>query len=373
MGLPRHYLTTSVLHHSSVEPVGNYTINRGTLGLNANYALSFTGANLSVTTRPIAVTADPQTKTYGDADPALTYQITSGSLVGSDAFGGGLSRIPGENVGNYTINQGSLGLSANYALSFTGANLSVTARPIAVTADPQTKTYGDADPALTYQITSGSLVGSDAFSGGLSRIPGENVGNYTINQGSLGLSANYALSFTGANLSITARPITISADGKTKVYGHADPVLTYGITAGSLVGGDSITGNLSRVAGEDVGSYAIEQGTLALSSNYSLTYVGANLPITPRPITVTADAKTKVYGDADPALTYQISSGQLVGTDAFSGMPTRLAGENVGLYAIRQGTLALSSNYVLAYVGGESPDHAEAGHRRRRLPDQGVR
>ena len=42
--------------------------------------------------------------------------------------------------------------------------------------------------------------------------------------------------------------------------------------------------------------YAIKQGTLALSTNYALTYVGADLTITARPITVTADAKTKVYG-----------------------------------------------------------------------------
>jgi len=38
--------------------------------------------------RPITVTADAKSKTYGDADPALTYQITSGSLVTGDSFNG---------------------------------------------------------------------------------------------------------------------------------------------------------------------------------------------------------------------------------------------------------------------------------------------
>ena len=55
--------------------------------------------------------------------------------------------------------------------------------------------------------------------------------------------------------------------------------------------GDSFSGALTRVAGEDVGTYAITQGTLALSTNYTLTYVGANLTITARPITVTADGQ----------------------------------------------------------------------------------
>ena len=53
-------------------------------------------------------------------------------------------------------------------------------------------------------------------------------------------------------------------------------------------------------------AYAITEGTVALTSNYALTYVGAGLEITARPITVTADAKSKVYGDADPALTYRM-------------------------------------------------------------------
>ena len=48
--------------------------------------------------------------------------------------------------------------------------------------------------------------------------------------------ANYALTFTGANLTITERPITITADAKSKVYGNADPALTYLVTNGSLGG-----------------------------------------------------------------------------------------------------------------------------------------
>src|SRR5678815_3812486 len=107
--------------------------------------------------------------------------------------------------------------------------------------------------------------------------------------------------------SITARAITVTADPKTKTYGGADPALTYQVTTGTLVAGDSFNGSLSRVAGEDVGSYAIQQGSLALSGNYTLSFVGANLSITARAITVTADSKTKTYGDGDPALTYQVT------------------------------------------------------------------
>jgi len=236
----------------------------------------------------------------------------------------------------------------------------VNPKAITVTANAgQTKVYGAANPAAyTYSITSGGgLVSGDSFSGALTRAAGEPVGNYAITQGTLALSSNYALTYVGANFTITAKPITVTADSlQTKVYGAADPAsFTYSITSGGpLVSGDSFSGALTRAAGEPVGSYAITQGTLALSGNYALTYVGANLTITAKPVTVTADAlQTKVYGAADPAsFTYSITSGApLAFSDSFSGSLTRAAGEPVGSYAITQGTLALSSNYALTYVG----------------------
>ncbi len=333
------------------ESVGGYAIQQGTLTAGSNYMLTYVGANLTISARAITVTADAKNKTYGDADPALTYQITSGSLAFTDTFSGALTRAAGEGVGTYAILQGTLALGTNYSLSYVGANLTIGQRAVTVTADAQTKVYGNADPSLTYQITSGSLAFSDAFTGALTRAVGEGIGNYAIQQGTLALNGNYALTYVGANLTITARPITVTADAKSKTYGDADPALTYQITSGALAFSDAFTGSLTRVSGESANTYAIQQGTLALNSNYMLTYVGANLTISARAITVTADAKNKTYGDADPALTYQITSGSLAFTDVFTGALTRGAGENIGAYAITQDTLALNGNYALAYVG----------------------
>ncbi len=348
---------SGALTRAAGQSVGTYAIQQGTLALSSNYTLTYVSANLAITPRPITVTADAKTKVYGNPDPALTYQVTSGALVAGDSFSGALTRVPGESVASspYAIQQGTLSAGTNYTLTFVGANLAITPRPITVTADAKTKVYGDADPALTYQVTSGALVAGDSFSGVLARAAGEGVAGspYAIQQGTLALNSNYNLTFVGASLTITARAITATADAKTKVYGDADPALTYQVTSGALQFSDTFSGALTRVAGETVASspYAIQQGTLALSSNYALTFVGANLSIMPRPITVTADAKTKVYGDADPALTYQITSGSLVGADSFAGSLTRAAGENVGTHAIQQGTLSAGTNYTLTFVG----------------------
>ena len=95
----------------------------------------------------------------------------------------------------------------------------------------------------------------------------------------------------------------MTADDKTKVYGSADPALTVTVPAGALESGDSLSGELVRAAGKDVGSYAITKGSLTAGGNYDLTVNPGTLTITKKAITVTAEDKTKVYGSADPALT----------------------------------------------------------------------
>ncbi len=80
-------------------------------------------------------------------------------------------------------------------------------------------------------------------------------------------------------------------------------------------------------------------------ANYDLSYQGNNLTITKALLNVIADAKTKVYGDADPSLTYQVSglkNGDSAGSILTGGL-NRAAGENVGVYGINQGDLALNS------------------------------
>ncbi|GAA4279150.1 hypothetical protein GCM10022259_38750 [Aquimarina mytili] len=335
------------------ENTGSYPIRQGTVSAGSNYDITFVSNDLTITPRAIEITADAKSKTYGDADPALTYQITSGTLAGSDVFTGNLSRVAGENVGSYAIEQGTLTAGSNYTTTFISDDLTIGQRAIEIAADALNKQYGDADPALTYQITSGSLAGSDAFTGSLNRAAGEAVGPYAIGQGTIALNGNYALSFVPNTLTIGQRTIEITADAKSKVYGDTDPVLTYQITSGSLAGSDAFTGSLSRVAGEAVGPYVIDQGTVALNANYALSFVPNTLTIAQRAIEITADAQSKTYGDADPAFTYQITSGTLAGSDTIIGILERTAGENVGTYAIDQGTLGINPNYAISFVSND--------------------
>ncbi|WP_298782322.1 MBG domain-containing protein, partial [uncultured Polaribacter sp.] len=65
------------------------------------------------------------------------------------------------------------------------------------------------------------------------------------------------------------------------------------------------------------------------------------------PISITAEAKTKAYGELDPVLTYKITSGSLRTGDTLSGGLNREKGEDVGTYLI---TSSLSNpNYAITY------------------------
>jgi len=143
-------------------------------------------------------------------------------------------------------------------------------------------------------LTSGALVGKDKFSGALVRDPGENVSSYAITLGTLTAGTDYTINYVGAMLNITQKPVTVTAQAKTKVENQPDPALTY--VSNPVVGFVlpnlqiiSFTGVLSRAPGEKPGTYAILQNNLG-NGNYTITYVGANLTITKKTKGIAAKA-----------------------------------------------------------------------------------
>jgi MBG domain (YGX type) len=94
-------------------------------------------------------------------------------------------------------------------------------------------------------------------------------------------------------------------------------------------GTQTITG--PAAGGEQVGDYAITQGTLAADSNYTMSFTASTLAITPPTLTITADPETKVFGSADPTLAYTTSGFQFSDTGAavLTGQLARAAGQTV--------------------------------------------
>src|SRR5207248_1253612 len=123
-------------------------------------------------------------------------------------------------------------------------------------------------------------------------------------------SPNYTISYTPGTLTVTKAALTLVADDKSKVYGAGNPALTFHDASGHpFVNGDTAANlttqpSLATAApSAGVGSYAITIGG-AVSPNYTISYTAATLTVTPVALTLVADDKTKVYGAANPPLTF---------------------------------------------------------------------
>ncbi len=180
-------------------------------------------------------------------------------------------------------------------------------------------------------------------------LSGTDAGNYTI--------ATPAI----ATASITPAPLTVTANPATMVYGGKVPTLTE--TATGLVGRDTVatalTGSLATTATStsSVGDYPITQGTLtAVDGDYTITFTGSNLSVTPAPLTITANDVSTVYGAPLPALTASYSG--FVNSDTAASLTTppslttpATATSPVGTYPISVSG-ASSSDYTITYVPG---------------------
>ena len=113
--------------------------------------------------------------------------------------------------------------------------------------------------------------------------------------------------------------------------------------------GDSLTGALGRVSGENVGTYEINSSLV--NSNYKITYVSANLTITKKEISVVIGDTTRVYGSSEPAFSVQTVT-DLVAGDTQAGLNILLSsgGVNVGDHAIT--ATWSNSNYNVTFTNG---------------------
>ncbi|WP_417359602.1 MBG domain-containing protein [Galbibacter sp.] len=347
-------ILSGALSREAGEEVGTYAIEQGTLSAESNYVINFIGSDFNISPATLDITVDAgSSKTYGEADPEFTYTVT-GFESGDDEsiLSGTLSRVAGEEVGTYAIEQGTLSGGSDYNINFTSADFNISPATLDITVDAgQSKIFGVADPVFTYTVT-GFENGEDKsiLSGALSRVPGEEVGTYAIEQGTLSGGTNYTIQFTSADFNITSVVLDITVDaGQSKTYGEADPVFTYTVTGFESGADESIlSGVLSRVAGEDVGTYAIELGTLSGGSGYTINFTNADFAVEPAILNITADANSKVYGETDPEFTYH-AGGFVTGDDIaiVTGALSRATGEDAGNYPITLGNLSAGINYDL--------------------------
>ena len=316
------------------------------LGPNANYTVTPTNGTLTVVARAATVTANDKSKTYGDANPPLDAAVTG--TVNGDVLAYTLATVADatSGVGGYAITV-SLGPNADYTVTSTNGTLTVVARAATVTANDKSKTYGDANPPLDAAVT--GTVNGDVLAYTLATVADatSGVGGYAITV-SLGPNANYTVTPTNGTLTVNPALATVTANAKSKTYGDDNPALD-AVVVGA-VNGETLDYSLATTALKfsAVGSYPITV-TLGTNPNYTVTKVDAALTVNPALATVTANAKSKTYGDDNPALDAVVVGAVNGETLDYSLATTALKFSGVGSYPITV-TLGTNPNYTVNVV-----------------------
>ncbi|WP_206245788.1 MBG domain-containing protein [Novosphingobium terrae] len=340
---------------------GNYSFT----GLTANYAVSQLVLSGAIT---------PGTSTYGSAlAPGVASfsnvvagdQVTPGSVAltttGNTSSSGNLK------AGSYTGIQSVSAISgadaANYSFAGMTGDYAVNQLALSGTIAAGSSTYGAAlapGAASFGNLVAGDLVTTGPVSivtaGKTSSSGHLNAGSYsgiqTLSTISGTDAANYSFAGLTGNYTVSRAALNIAANGgQSSVYGSVIPALLY--TQSGLVSGDSLGGALTTGAaqGSNVGTYAINQGSLSAGSNYTVTYTGANFAITPATLTYVADPVSRFANTANPVFSGSVTGFLLKDTVAtattgsLSFTSTATAQSAPGLYGIVGSGLS-AGNYV---------------------------
>jgi hypothetical protein len=167
---------------TSSSPVGQYaiTVQQGTV---SNHLFTPVNGILTITKAMLSVTARSYTIKQNEPLPDFIADIT-GFMLGETASVLTTSpqlscNVPAAKTpGTYTITV-SGAQAQNYDFTYTSGTLTILpADPITITANSFQRTYGDANPVLTYTITGGSVTGTPVLS--CEATPQSDVGEYTI-------------------------------------------------------------------------------------------------------------------------------------------------------------------------------------------------
>ena len=234
--------------------------------------------------------------------------------------------------------------------------LTITPKPVTVTANSYNKVYGATDPEFTAKVE--GTLGSDTVNYKLNRETGEDVGTYKILAIGDAAQGNYSVTYYLGTLTITAatRPEDrqLGVTSYEGVYDANDHTITVNnVLDGDVVeysydGGETWTTNLNQY--KDVTETTIKVRVTNANYDPSPVELEGTVKITPKPVTVTANSYDKAYGATDPTFTAKVEG--TLGSDTVNYKLNRETGEDVGTYKILAIGDAAQGNYSVTYYLG---------------------
>ena len=365
-----------------ITDVGKLTVKAK--AMNHNYQDAICTYTLEVTPKAVTVTAQNKSKTYGDADPAWTAEV-SGTLNGDTIQWSG-TRQAGENVGSYRVTPTGNPRQGNYAVTFYPGTLRIEQRVLELRwsiVDAPDGTPGESGSSVAYDGLDKTAVAEfsnlvswdgtpdavviDGYAGDTCvRNPGDYATEITGISG--GASGNYRLEDTRFQWQITRRPM-------------ADPAAPNGYARGIAVKDlASVRYDGTTHTPEVVVTDALVSGgiTLRKDSDYTVSYrenrdagtarvvitgignfdgtIEKTFPILPRPVALQWSRDRFAYDARSKQITASITnavSGDEVQVSLYRGNTTKDAGAYTAQATALSG--ASAENYTLS--GAENPSH----------------
>lgn len=236
---------------------------------------------------------------------------------------------------------------------------------ITLVANSGTRPYNGGEQSIEGFVS--TTIDGYTVSGLTAVTKGTDVGEYTntvfdgtamVEKDGVDVTDKVVVKTTPGTLTITkAETMTLTPEltGKNaeKVYdskplsGGAKATVTEGTTITySTDGGKTWSETLPSIT--NVGTLNVK--AKAVNKNYEDATVEYTLKVTRKAVTVTANDKTKVFGEKDPEWTATVDG--TLGDDTVKYTLSRKAGEDVGKYIITASGNAEQGNYTVTYVAG---------------------
>jgi hypothetical protein len=323
-------------------------------------------ASQTITFGPLA------NQTYGVAAISLIATASSGlpvayTVTGPATVSGATLTITG--AGLVTVTASQAGNNAYAAATSVSQSFTIAKATLTATATNVTRVYGAVNPALTYSL--GGFVNSDTsavVSGSATLSTTATMtsapGPYPITFATEALAAtNYTFNYVAGVLTVSGgayQTITFSAL-LNQTYGTAPLTLAATASSGLPVsytvnGPATISGSILTVTGAGLVTVTASQ---AGNADYAAaTPVSQSFTVAKAVLTATAASLSRIYGVANPALTYSVAgfvNGDTIAIVSGSATlsTTASATSSAGTYPITFTTEALAAtNYSFNYVAG---------------------
>lgn len=308
------------------------------------------GDVVTITGTNFAGTTSVRFGSVAAASFTIVSPTTINAVVGTGATGAVSISAPGGTATSYGFN-----FLQNQTISF---------------SDISAKIYGASDFNPGATASSGLAVSYSSNNPAVATIVSNNIhikgtGSCTISANQGGNSSYAPAPVVSKTLTVTAKPLTISGvTASNKVYDGTTSATLTGGTLNGIVGTDAVTINAGSglFADKNAGvSKAVIVSGYALTGSGAANYTlsgqpsGITADITPAPLTITAEDKTKAYGEPNPAFT-MLYSGFLGGDTIISiTAPTATCSADT---ASEAGTYDIvlsggsATNYTLTLVNG---------------------